>query len=211
MTTVASSEAYNQYAAEYDGWYDEHPNIYESELLAMKQAVPQDTIGIDIGVGTGRFAQPLNIMCGVEPSEGMAGLAKQRGIEVINARAENLPIENQSYDFVTMVTTVCFLDDIPRAFAEVHRILKTEGEFIIGFIDRNSELGKRYEQQKHTSKFYKDAHFHSTAEITELLSKASFGNMSFWQTLISPYDNTLDQPQPGYGKGSFVVINAVRI
>ena len=205
------SNAFDQYTLEYDNWFEKHKIVYQSELLAIKQVVPKNKIGIEIGVGTGRFAEPLNIKCGVEPSEGMAQIAKQSGVKIINAVAENLPIENQSYDFATMVTTVCFLTDIPKAFAEVHRILKPNGEFIIGLIDRNSELGKKYEQQKNTNKFYKDAHFHSTAEITELLSNSGFGRFSFWQTLTESDETTIEQPKSGFGKGSFVVIKSIKL
>lgn len=208
MTKIASSEVYNQFSNEYDNWFEKHPNLYRSELLAMKQAVPKNKTGIEIGVGTGRFAQPLNIIFGVEPSESMAQLASRRGVKIITAVAESLPIDNLSYDFATMVTTVCFLNDIPKAFSEVHRILKPEGEFIIGLIDRNSELGKKYEQQKDSNKFYRDAHFHSTEEITELLSQAGFQNFSYWQTLIQANEDMVEQPLQGFGKGSFVVIKA---
>jgi len=210
MTAINSVEVYDQFANEYDAWFEKHLNFYQSELLAMKQAVPQHKKGIEIGVGTGRFAEPLHIKYGVEPSAGMSVLAKQRGVKVFNAVAEDLPIENQSYDFATMITTVCFLNDIPRAFSEVHRILKPAGAFIIGLIDRNSELGKKYEQQKNTNKFYRDAHFHSTGEITRLIADAGFGNFSYWQTIIHPAENEIEQPQEGYGKGSFVVIRGIR-
>lgn len=210
MTTAGTVEVYNQFAGEYDEWFEKHNNLYQSELLAMKLAVPVKGTGIEIGVGTGRFAAPLHIKYGAEPSESMAQIAKQRGIKIIYAVAENLPIENQSFNFATMVTTVCFLNDIPKAFAEVHRILKPAGEFIIGFIDRNSELGKRYEQQKNTNKFYKDAHFHSTTEITELLNDAGFSDFAYWQTIIHPGKNKIEQPQPGYGEGSFVVIKSIK-
>lgn len=202
--------AFDENMLEYDNWFDKHPAMYQSEILALQQAVPAG-VGIEIGVGSGRFAEPLNIKYGVEPSESMAALANQRGIKVIYAVAEKLPIEKQSYDFATMVTTVCFLDDKPKAFSEVHRILKPKGEFIIGFIDRNSELGEKYEQQKNTNKFYKGSHFHSTAELTELLSQAGFQNFSYWQTLLNPGGNVIEQPQPGYGKGSFVVIKSMKI
>jgi ubiquinone/menaquinone biosynthesis C-methylase UbiE len=111
-----TNNVYNEFSIEYDQWFDKHSNLYQSELLAMKRAVPPEGIGIEIGVGSGRFAEPLKIKFGVEPSESMAKLAKQRGVKVINAKAENLSIENQSYDFATMVTTVCFLNDIPKSF-----------------------------------------------------------------------------------------------
>ena len=41
MTALDSSEVYNQFANEYDAWFEKHPNLYQSELLAMKQAIPQ--------------------------------------------------------------------------------------------------------------------------------------------------------------------------
>ncbi|MDP3665410.1 MAG: class I SAM-dependent methyltransferase [Sediminibacterium sp.] len=208
---MESNSVFDEFTAEYDAWFDRHPEIYQSELLAMKQAVPQNQTGIEIGVGSGRFAEPLHIRYGVEPSASIAALAEQRGIKVIHAVAEDLPIENQSYDFATMVTTVCFLNDIPKAFSEVYRILKPGGIFIIGLIDRNSELGKKYERQKNANKFYRNAHFHSTDEITKLLSGSCFGNFSYWQTIIHPEENQIEQPQPGFGKGSFIVIKSIKI
>jgi len=205
-----TSTAFDQYALEYDNWFDKHSAIYQSEILALQQTVPTG-VGIEIGVGTGRFTKPLNIKFGVEPSENMAQIAEQRRIKVINGVAENLPVENNAYNYALMVTTVCFLNNIPKAFSEVHRILKPKGEFIVGLIDRNSELGKKYRQQKNTNKFYKDAHFHSTAEITQLLSQAGFQNFSYWQTLLNTGENAIEQPQPGYGKGSFVIIKSIKI
>lgn len=210
MDKKVSENVYYQFASEYDNWFEKHSTLYQSELLAMKEAVPKNQTGIEIGVGSGRFAEPLHIKYGVEPSEAMAALAARRGIKVYNAVAENLPFEDQSYDFATMVTTVCFLYDIPKAFSEVHRILKQGGIFVIGLIDSTSELGKRYEQQKSRNKFYRDAHFHSTKEIIEILSNTGFGKFSFWQTLINPGENSIEKPKSGYGKGSFVVIKSVK-
>lgn len=202
---------FNDFATEYDAWFDKHPEIYKSELLALKQAIPKNKKGIEIGVGTGRFAQPLNIKFGVEPSENMAKLAEQRDIKVYNAFAENLPIEKESFDFVLMATTVCFISDIPKAFGEVYRILKPKGEIILAIIDKNSELGKIYEKEKSTNKFYKDAHFHSTEELTELLAQSGFNSFTYWQTLTKTGETTIEQPSEGFGKGSFVVIKAGKI
>ena len=138
----------------------------------------------------------------------MAALAKQRGIKVFDAIAENLPIEDDTYDFAIMVTTDCFLNDIPKALSEVYRILKPKGKFIIGLIDHNSDLGKKYEQQKSSNKFYRNAHFHSTEEITNLLADSGFGNFSYSQTILDTEKNKVEQPQVGYGTGSFVVIKS---
>ncbi|MBI4946286.1 MAG: class I SAM-dependent methyltransferase [Bacteroidetes bacterium] len=227
MIAEINISTFDQYTLEYDNWFEQHASQYQSEILALKKAIPKNKIGIEIGVGTGRFAQPLNIKFGVESSQNMLQFSEQRGINVLKAVAEKLPIENETYDFALMVTTVCFLNNIPKAFSEVHRILKSKGEIIIGLIDKYSELGNKYEQEKSTNKFYKGAHFHSTEEITLLLKKAGFKNFQYWQTLTNtqseknipcacctpsyfpmlPIENK-ERPKSGFGEGSFVVIKA---
>ena len=133
---------FDENTLDYDYWFERHEISFQSELLALKQAIPVKKSGIEIGVGTGRFAEYFDIEHGVEPSENMAQVAEQRGIKVIRAVAEDLPIESASFDFALLVTTVCFLNDIPRAFSEIHRILKPQGEIILAIIDKNSDLWK---------------------------------------------------------------------
>ena len=212
MKTIPNSiKAFDQNTLEYDQWFDKHSTVFQSELLAIQQAIPKNKTGIEIGVGTGRFAKPLNIKFGVEPSENMARVAEQKRITVYRAYAEKLPIESEAFDFALMVTTVCFLPDIPKAFSEVHRILKPQGAIILAIIDKNSELGKKYELEKSDNKFYQDAHFHSTEELTELLKQAGFQNFQYWQTLTDINNNEIEKPIKDYGQGSFVVIKANKV
>ena len=208
MTKAHNIAIFDKNTLEYDQWYLKHSAVYQSEILAIQQAIPQHKTGIEIGVGTGRFAKPLKIEFGVEPSENMARVAEQRGITVYKASAEKLPIDNATFDFVLMVTTVCFLSDLPKAFSEVYRILKPNGEIILAIIDKNSELGKKYEKEKSSNKFYQDAHFHSTEELTAILQQSHFQNFQYWQTLIKLNENEIEKPEKGYGQGSFVVIKA---
>ncbi|MGB3345170.1 MAG: class I SAM-dependent methyltransferase [Aequorivita sp.] len=205
---INSFKVFDENALDYDDWFNRHKPAYQSELLAIKQAIPLQKTGIEIGVGTGRFAAHFDIKHGVEPSENMAQIAEQRGIKVVRAVAENLPIESGSFDYALLVTTVCFLNDIPKAFSEIHRILKPDGKIILAIIDKNSELGKKYEIGKAENKFYKNAHFHSKEEITELLEQASFGKFEYWQTLFKENSTQIEQPREGFGEGSFVVIKA---
>lgn len=204
----SNHNVFNEHAWDYDDWFERHKTAYQSELLAIEQAIPLQKKGIEIGVGTGRFAEYFDIKYGVEPSENMGRIAEQRGISVIKGVAEDLPIESNTFDFALLVTTVCFLNDIPKAFFEIHRILKPKGEIILAIIDRNSELGKKYEKGKAENKFYRDAHFHSTEEISELLAQADFGKFEYWQTLFKENSDKIEQPKVGFGKGGFVVIKA---
>ena len=195
---------------EYDDWYDRHPLLYQSEILAINEAIPANKKGIEIGTGTGRFSTPFNITIGVEPSENMAKLAQDRGITVINAFAESLPFHDANFDFVLMVTTVCFLADIPKAFSEANRILKPKGSIVIGLIDRTSNMGREYERTRSGNKYYRGAHFHSTEEVSMFLKEAGFGQFSYWQTITQSDLRKEEIPQAGFGKGSFVVIRAIK-
>ena len=59
------------------------------------------------------------------------------------------------------------------AFNEVSRVLKAEGFIIVGLIDKDSMLGKEYEENKSESKFYKNANFYSKAKSSALTDKSS--------------------------------------
>ena len=64
-------------------WFDLHRYAYESELQALKEFIPPRGKGLEIGVGSGRFALPLGVRLGVEPARAMARLARNRGLEVL--------------------------------------------------------------------------------------------------------------------------------
>lgn len=207
MGKADSYSAFDQGAVEYDNWFERHSDLYERELATLRKALSGLSGGLDIGAGTGRFTKVLGMTVAVEPSEAMARLAIDRGITVIKSAAEAMPFHDASFPVAMMVTTVCFLKDIPRAFREVHRILQAGGVFIIGLIDKDSPLGKSYEAQKLTNPWYADAHFHSTSDISNLLYQAGFEGLEYWQTLL-PSGVVAEDPMPGYGQGSFIVIRA---
>ena len=76
---------FNHSAREYDDWFVRNEPAYRSELAAVKAFLPLSGRGLEIGVGTGRFAGPLGIEVGVEPARAMAAIARQRGIQVLAA------------------------------------------------------------------------------------------------------------------------------
>ena len=162
---MARIKSFDDYSREYDDWYTENYNIYISELNAIRSFIPPGLYGVEIGVGTGRFAVPLGISIGVEPSKKMAEISRNQGINVLDGLAENLPLDDSSFDYVLMVTAICFFDDVEQAFNEAYRVLNETGILIIALIDRKSELGKLYSKHKKKSRFYKDATFYSVNEI----------------------------------------------
>ncbi len=171
---MAKTELFDKNYAYYDRWFDEHDQIYRCELEALRRVLPPFRKGLEVGVGTGRFAAPLGIQVGVEPSAQMAAVAKKRGIEVVPGVAEALPFADKSFDLVLMVTTICFVDDIDKSFEEAKRVLADDGHLIIAFVDRDSPLGKFYEAHKAKSRFYKEATFYSKKDIFKLLKSHGF-------------------------------------
>lgn len=204
---MTKTAAFDEQANDYDAWFEKHADLYQAELEAVRSFIPASSSGVEIGVGTGRFAAPLGIPIGVEPAPRMAELARQRGIEVLEGVAEALPFADGSFDFAVMVTVVCFLDDAAQAFREACRILKPNGTLVIGFIDRESELGQQYSQKKEQSRFYRDATFYSVSELEALLTKAGFSGFAYRQTIV-PEETTDLTVREGHGSGGFVVIRA---
>jgi ubiquinone/menaquinone biosynthesis C-methylase UbiE len=203
-------QVFEKYVKEYDEWYEENRFAYESEIQAIKKLIPKDGNGLEVGVGTGRFAVPFGIWIGVEPAKAMAEIARKRGIEVYDAKGEKLPFDDDSFDFVLMVTVICFLENPVQALEEANRVIKSGGHIIIGMIDKNSPLGKIYESKKDESKFYKYAHFYSVNHVLEWLKKIQFSNIETSQTIFkNPKEITTVEPvKEGYSEGGFVVISA---
>jgi len=98
---MARIEPFNRYLNDYEDWFKEHKYVYESELEAVRHFIPKDKKGIEIGIGTGRFALPFGIREGVEPSIVMRHFALHKGLEVYDGIAEKLPLADDSYDFVS--------------------------------------------------------------------------------------------------------------
>lgn len=200
---------FEKYTEQYESWFVKNRLVYEAELRAVKAMMPTVGSGLEIGVGTGRFAYPLGIENGVEPSKRMRDFAKKRGIRVVAGVAEHLPYNDLQFDFVLMVTTICFLEDISKALNEAYRILLNGGALIIGFVDRDSKMGKIYLKRQKESVFYRGANFFSVAGLTECIKRAGFTGLTFNQTIFGTLAETAeDEPvKHGYGDGSFVVIH----
>ncbi|OGU76488.1 MAG: hypothetical protein A2V93_03490 [Ignavibacteria bacterium RBG_16_34_14] len=206
-------DVFDKFAEEYDRWFDSHIFAYQSEVYAIRRFIPDNGTGIEIGIGTGRFSVRFGIKSGVEPSEGMAAIGCSRGIDVCISQAEQLPYNNEQFDFALIVTTLCFVDNPMLVLNEARRILKPDGQIIIGIIDKETQIGKTYESMKVSNKFYNNATFYSTQDVIELLQKVNFSQIQICQTIFSNQD-TMKVPdivKDGSGEGVFVVLSAIKL
>lgn len=211
---MLKTEIFDKYVEDYEAWYDKYPEVYESELAAIREQflkLPENIRGIEVGIGTGRFAQPLGIKEGIEPSEEMAKKALNRKIEVLKGVAEYLPYRDLQFDFVLFVT-ICHLDNVKLAIEEAHRVLKHHGSIIIGFLDKDHAVAKEYKERRDRSTFFSKAKFYSVMRIKQLIEEAGFKNLEFNQTLFGNLESIKDiqLPKSGYGEGSFIVLKATK-
>ncbi len=209
---MVKSEPFDEYSRRYEKWFDSHKHVYLSELNAVEEMIPSEAKGMEIGVGSGRFSAPLDIELGIDPSKDMLKLARQKGIEPVLGQGENLPFRDNSLDFVLIVTTICFFDEPKTAIEEASRVLKEEGDIIIGFIDKDSPVGEIYQQKKEENVFYKNAEFFNVEEVLQILERSGFEDFSFVQTIFEGLDiSKKEDIKEGYVEGSFVVIKGKNI
>ena len=206
------SKPFDEHTNRYESWFEKNQSVYRSELKAIEMLLP-DGKGLEVGVGSGRFSEPFSIGYGMDPSLEMLKIAKEKGLEVVRAVGEGLPFKDSSFDFVLIATTICFFEDTEMAIKEAHRIIRDGGNIVIGFVDKESRVGRTYQHKKKNNVFYKNAHFYSVSEVGSLLKETGFEDLSYSQTIFSDLESVedLDEPRKGYGEGSFVVIKGSKL
>lgn len=201
---------FEQLTDRYEAWFPAHTHAYLSELAALAELIGRPRRPIEVGIGTGRFAEPLGITLGLEPARAAGARAQARGLQVIRGVGEALPLADGAVDLVLVVTTICFFEDERAAVAEIGRVLEPGGRLVLGFVDRATPLGQAYLEKQGTNPFYRPARFFSTDEVLDLLAGEGFQVRATRQTLFGD-PTALSAPSPvrdGHGEGGFVALEA---
>jgi len=195
---------FDLYYEDYEKWFEKHQEIYEEEVKTIKSLLPEGR-GMEVGIGSGRFAAPLGIKFGIEPSKKMAEIARKRGLEVVETTAEKMDF-NSEFDFILMVTTICFVKDPLKTVQNCYRALKKGGYLLVAFVDLNSPLGRMYEKNKHRSKFYAPATFFTKEDIINLMKKTGFRNFECKENLYGDSLESLKFEINDCNGGAFKVV-----
>ena len=89
----------------------------------------------DIGGGTGNYALALKregwAPVVVDRSAEMLARATAKGLETVEADAQRLPFEDESFDAATMISMLHHVEDRGVALAEARRILRPGGRLVL--------------------------------------------------------------------------------
>ena len=104
----------------------------------------------------------------------------------VQAKAEELPFADATFDLVVCVTALEFTASPVQAVAEMVRVLAPGGRLVVGVLNRWSLWAWRYRRQ--TGTVYTQAHFFRPGELAELL--APYGPVR-WRSrvFIPPWDS----------------------
>ena len=193
----------------YDSWFDspKGSRIFQVEVQCLSDLlvdVPRPWL--EVGVGTGRFAEALDIDEGVDPSPAVLRCALKRGIQTQLGSAEALPYGNNRFGATLLITTLCFLESPAPALVECRRVLREDGCLIVGLIPKDSLLGAAYARlgtEKHP--IYSVARFYTAQEVIELAQRAGFYLSQAMSCLFEAPDQKVERyacPQDGLIKGA---------
>jgi SAM-dependent methyltransferase len=201
-------DIFGKHSHRYDAWYSNNKFAYLSELEAVKKFLPKTGKGLEIGVGTGRFAGPLGIKWGIDPSKKVMEIARERGVNARKSFGEKLPFKNNAFDYAVSVVTLSFVRSPAMVIREAARVLKRNGKIIIGIVPRESFLGKNYLKKRGV--FYKTANLLTPEEVKGFLKTFGFRGVSFCQTIfvLPSKMRSVHKVSEGFSRGGFVVISA---
>lgn len=178
-------------------WFRDETNIFQSAVRAVQIMLPpDDKNGLELTCSAERFSLASG-------TPRFSAQSFSRLSDYAHVTDFKLPYENFSLDYIFISYCDGLFGGEPLCvFKEVYRVLKTNGQLIIAFIDARSPDGKAYIDHPDLAADAERIMFDLTA--------VGFRNFEFAQTLFAPPDQIkeIQSARPGYGEGSFVVVQA---
>lgn len=165
---------YSNQAQSYDSTRAASPSVLDPLREALAGA-PGPTL-LDVGGGTGNYALAL-AREGWQPvvldrSPAMLEHASAKGLTTLRGDATALPLADESYDAVMLVSMLHHVDDRPRALAEARRVLRPGGRLAVMLFTREDIAGDASVDYFPSSRAWMDETHPSLRELLDALPGA---------------------------------------
>lgn len=232
------AKSFDEYASVYDSWFLDNPNVLASEAALVAAAVKcGEAPVLSVGCGSGLFELILkndygiSITDGVEPSTGMAEIARKRGMAVTIATGEDFEFPKGKYRTVLFNGSPSYISDLRKVVGKVYEALPEGGCIILIDVPKESTYGVMYNLAKalgtwehpllegvyppcpYPIEFVNAASWRTTAEKAAVVEECGFKDLKFMQTLtMHPLysDTHTEQPVEGYDRGDYVALIAYK-
>lgn len=161
--------------AEYEAWYHTVRGKWiadiEWKLLLNLMQPKANTTLLDVGCGTGhfsrRFAETGLHVTALDPNQAALVYARRQGmgIDYLQADALSLPFSHNAFDYVSAITSLCFVALPEQALQEMWRV--TKRGLLLGILNKHSLL---YLQKRH-SKSYAGARWERLTTVKHWVKK----------------------------------------
>ena len=162
-------------AAAYDAWYQSARGSWIGQqefsiLLKLFTSKAGQSL-LDVGCGTGYFSQCFQQLglhvTGLDPDAAMINFAKEKDNQVsyIEGDALALPFSDNSFDYCSAITSLCFVADPEKAISEMLRV--SRHGVILGLLNRHSLL----HYKKAHSAGYRGARWDTVADVQQWCHK----------------------------------------
>lgn len=187
---------------------------------------------LDAGCGTGNYTLELARQgvksIGIDSSFEMTAFAKRKAErENLNSKfvvgnIEAMPFKSGVFDSVLDVTALCFASHLSDTMSEIKRVLKTEGIFVLGELNKWSYWAVlRRIKASFKKSSYRDARFFGLNGLQRLFHAAGFKDLKWSSCLYFPpvnsekllrwgrfFENMGKRLFPKYG--AFIVVAGVK-
>jgi len=166
-------------AVAYEKWFEKRQNRFAFDMetrLMLKMLNPMRGASvIDIGCGIGANLLPLLEsgieVTGVDPSPYMIDIAQKKvgnRVDFHRCFAEDLPFEDNSFNYACLITTLEFSEDPVKAIEEACRVAKDK--LFIGILNKHAIKGIQIRVRgMFTETVYKHANLFSIWEIKQII------------------------------------------
>jgi ubiquinone/menaquinone biosynthesis C-methylase UbiE len=143
MTTASNRDYYDAFAVGYDVGRDAgYHRLIDEQATELVRRVGQGKDVLEVGCGTGlilqQVAQFASSATGMDLSPGMLERARERGLDVVEGSATELPFDDASFDVAYSFKVLAHVPAFEQALAEMARVVRPGGYIVFDAYNRQS-------------------------------------------------------------------------